>query len=594
LSAADDNAPVTKGNLIDFKVLKRVFSYVKPHKAQFSWVVFLTIFSAGLAPIRPYLISFMIDNQIADRDIQGLVNMTFILIGLLVVQAFAQYFHTYISEALGQSVIRDLRIQLYQHILKMRIRFFDNTQIGRLVTRNISDVETLSDIFSQGFAAIAGDLLQLVFILIIMFYTNWKLTLVSLSMLPILLISTYVFKEKIKKTFNEVRNAVSKLNAFVQEHITGMSIVQIFNSEKREFEKFEKINKEHLKANLNSVNYYSIYFPVAEVIGAAGTGLLVWYGAKGILSEEVTLGVLVAFIMYISMFFRPIRMIADRFNTLQMGVVSSERIFRLLDSSEQVQNTGTLKPEKMKGEVKFENVVFGYDPKIPVLKGISFEIPAGKSLALVGATGAGKTSTINLLNRFYDIQEGNIILDGKNIKEYDVAFLREHIGLVLQDVFLFSDSILNNITLRNPEISFQKVKEAANFVGAEGFINKLPGAYDYNVMERGASLSVGQRQLISFIRALVYDPEIIILDEATSSVDVEAEELIQQAIAKLMKGRTSLVIAHRLSTVEKADEILVMDHGKIVERGKHDFLLKQNGVYRNLYELQFKNVAELQ
>lgn len=594
MSAADDNAGVTRGNLLDIKVLKRVFSYVKPYKGLFGAVLFLTIFSAGIAPIRPYLISYMIDNQIANRDLQGLITFTFILIGLMVVQAIAQYFHTFSSESLGQSVIRDIRIQLYRHIVQMRVKFFDNTQIGRLVTRNISDIETLSDIFSQGFAAIVGDLLQLVFILSIMFYTNWKLTLISLSMLPILLFSTYIFKEKIKKSFNEVRNAVSQLNAFVQEHITGMSIVQIFNSEEREFKKFEKINRDHLKANLRSVNYYSIYFPVAEVIGAAGTGLLVWYGAKGILAEEVTLGVMIAFIMYISMFFRPIRMIADRFNTLQMGVVSSERIFRLLDSSDMIQNTGSYKPEKINGHVKFDRVVFGYDPEQPVLKGISFEIPKGGSLALVGATGAGKTSTINLLNRFYDIQEGQILIDGRNIKEYDVYQLRKHIGLVLQDVFLFSESILNNITLRNPDIPFQKVKEAAEFVGADEFISKLPGGYDYNVMERGATLSVGQRQLISFIRALVYDPEVIILDEATSSVDVETEELIQTAIAKMMKGRTSLVIAHRLSTIEKADEILVMDHGEIVERGHHEQLLKENGVYRNLYELQFKNVPELQ
>ncbi len=579
---------------MDIKILKRVFSYVRPYRGLFGLVVFLTIFSAAIAPVRPYLISHMIDNHIANGDIRGLINMTFILIGILILQALAQYFHTYTSESLGQSVIRDLRTQLYQHIIRMRVRFFDNTQIGRLVTRNISDIETLSDIFSQGFAAIVGDLLQLVFILFIMFYTNWKLTLVSLSMLPLLLISTYVFKEKIKKSFNEVRNAVSRLNAFVQEHITGMSVVQIFNSEKREYKKFEKINREHLKANLRSVNYYSIYFPVAEVIGAAGTGLLVWYGAKGILVEEVTLGVLIAFIMYIAMFFRPIRMIADRFNTLQMGVVSSERIFRLLDSDEQLQNTGNFAPERINGQVEFQNVVFGYDPENPVLKGISFEIKKGNSMAIVGPTGAGKTSTINLLNRFYDIQKGNILIDGRDIKDYDVSVLRKHIGLVLQDVFLFSDSILNNITLKNPDIPFERVLEASKFVGADGFIQKLPGGYDYNVMERGATLSVGQRQLISFIRAMVYDPEILILDEATSSVDVETEELIQEAIEKMMKGRTSMIIAHRLSTIEKANEILVMDHGKIVERGQHIDLLKQNGVYRNLYELQFKNVPELQ
>lgn len=581
---------IKKGNVLDVNILKRIFRYVKPYIGLFYLVVFLTVFTAAVAPIRPFLISHMIDKQIALRDIDGLVMMTLVLVGLLIVQSVSQYFQAYLSQVLGQNVVRDIRVKLYRHIMSLRLKFFDRTPIGRLVTRNISDVETLSDIFSQGFAAIVGDLLQLIFILALMLYTSWKLTLVSLSTLPLLLISTYIFKEKIKVSFNDVRNAVARLNSFVQEHITGMAIVQIFNSEKREYEKFKKINKEHLDANVRSVLYYSIYFPVAEVIGAAGTGLLVWYGAKGILADEVTLGNLIAFIMYISMFFRPIRMIADRFNTLQMGVVSSERIFKLLDNDSQIQNTGDLRPDRITGSVKFEKVWFAYNDEDYVLKDINFEVKPGQTVALVGATGAGKSSTINLLSRFYEINKGRILVDGHEISEYDLEILRKHIGVVLQDVFLFSDTIYNNITLGNPDIDLKTVKEAAGLVGASQFIERLPGAYDYNVMERGATLSVGQRQLISFIRAIVYNPEIIVLDEATSSVDVETETLIQKAIERMMKGRTSIVIAHRLSTIKSADQIIVLDRGEIVEIGKHEELLRKGGFYARLHEMQFKNV----
>ncbi len=581
---------IKKGNVVDFDVLKRIFKYVRPYLGLFYLVVFLTVFTAAVSPLRPFLISHIIDDEIVNKDIEGLVNMTLILVALLIIQAISQYFQAYLSEVLGQNVVRDIRVKLYKHILSLRLKFFDRTPIGRLVTRNISDVETLSDIFSQGFAAIAGDLLQLLFILVLMFYTSWKLTLVSLSTLPILLISTYIFKEKIKISFNDVRNAVAKLNSFVQEHITGMAIVQIFNSEKREYEKFKKINKEHLNANVRSVLYYSIYFPVAEVIGAAGTGLLVWYGAKGVLQDEVTLGNLIAFIMYISMFFRPIRMIADRFNTLQMGVVSSERIFKLLDNNNHIQNNGTLRPERISGNVLFKGVWFAYNDEDYVLKDINFEVKSGQTVALVGATGAGKSSTINLLSRFYEINKGEICVDGRDMREYDLEILRKHIGVVLQDVFLFSDTIFNNITLGNPEITIQQVKDAAELVGAKTFIERLPGGFEYNVMERGATLSVGQRQLISFIRAIVYNPEIIVLDEATSSVDVETELLIQKAIEKMMKGRTSIVIAHRLSTIKSADKIIVLDKGRIMEQGTHDELIKENGFYARLHDMQFKNV----
>jgi ATP-binding cassette subfamily B protein len=421
-----------------------------------------------------------------------------------------------------------------------------------------------------------------------MLYTDWRLTLVSLALLPLLLMSTYVFKEKIKDSFNEVRTAVANLNAFVQEHITGMSIVQIFNSGEIEFRKFEAINREHRRANIKSVFYYSVYFPVAEVISAGCTGMLVWYGARGVLAEDITLGVLIAFIMYTSMFFRPIRMIADRFNTLQLGIVSTERILKLLDSQESIPNTGTLAPGNLRGEVRFEHVWFAYNDEDYRLRDITFAVQAGETLALVGATGAGKSSIINLLSRFYDIQKGRILVDGVDLKEYELGALRRHIAVVLQDVFLFSDTIYNNITLNNPSISREKVIAAAELVGAHRFIERLPGGYDYNVMERGATLSVGQRQLISFVRAMVYDPKIIVLDEATSSVDTETEEMIQEAIGKMMKGRTAVVIAHRLSTIQKANQILVLDQGEIKEQGTHESLLAREGYYAQLHRMQYK------
>ena len=582
---------VVSGNAVDSKVLKRLFDFVKPYVLRFWGLVVLTVLLAVLAPLRPYLIQLAIDNHILVGDYEGLQRMLFLLIGLLVLNAVVQYLHTYSSDWLGQHVIRDIRTQLFRHLLTLRLRFYDRTPIGRLVTRSVSDIETLANVFSQGFAAIIGDLLQLVFIVGFMLYTDWRLTLVTLSMLPVLILCTYIFKEKIKVAFNDVRNAVSNLNSFVQEHISGMSIVQIFNSEQREYEKFKKINREHRHANLRSVLYYAIYFPVAEVIQAAGIGLLVWYGARQVIYQEIELGVLVAFILYIQMFFRPIRLIADRFNTLQLGVVSSERIMRLLDSKENIPNTGAFEPEHLEGEVAFKNVWFAYNEEDWVLKDISFTVKPGETVALVGATGAGKSSIINLLNRFYDINKGEICVDGRDIKEFDLPALRQRIGVVLQDVFLFSDTIGQNIRLNNEDISLEKVREAAEMVGALKFIERLPGGFDYNVMERGATLSVGQRQLISFVRAIVYDPRIIVLDEATSSVDTETEEMIQGAIDKLMKGRTSIVIAHRLSTIQKADKIIVLDKGEIMEEGTHDELMEFGAYYAQLYKMQYKAVG---
>jgi len=579
-----------KGKVFDWQVLKQLFAYVKPYKGKFYLLIVLTFLVAVLGPLKPFIIQRTIDNYVAAGDYQGLVNMIILLVALLVFQSIAQYLHTFLSGWLGQYVIRDIRIKLYEHLLKLKLKFYDRTPIGRLVTRTVSDVETLNEVFSQGVAAIIADLLQLIVILGLMFYTDWKLTLISLSTLPLLIISTYIFKEKIKVAFGEVRTAVANLNSFVQEHITGMSIVQIFNSETREYEKFKDINREHRRSNMKSVLYYSVYFPVAEVIQALGIGLLVWFGARGVIQDFTTIGTLIAFIMYITMFFRPIRLIADRFNTLQLGIVSSSRIFNLLDNHDHIPNVGQHKPGDLKGEVLFKDVWFAYNDDEYVLRDISFEVKQGETIALVGATGAGKSSIINLLNRFYDINKGEILIDGLDVKEYELTTLREKIGVVLQDVFLFSDTIEENITLGNHNISHEKIMEAAELVGARSFIERLPGHLQYNVMERGATLSVGQRQLISFVRAMVYDPKIIVLDEATSSVDTETEEMIQNAIDRLMKGRTSIVIAHRLSTIQKADKILVLDRGKIVERGNHDDLIALNGYYTQLHKMQYKQV----
>jgi ATP-binding cassette subfamily B multidrug efflux pump len=581
----------TSGNIIDFKVLRRLLKFVMPYKGRFYLVIFLTFSIGILTPMRPILIQYTIDHNVAAGDYQGMVYMMMLLLGLLVLQAFAEYIHTYMSGWLGQQVIRDIRTKLYEHLINLRLRFFDKTPIGRLVTRTISDVETLADVFSEGLAAIVSDLLQIIFIVGVMFYIDWRMALLSLATLPLLLISTYIFKEKIKVAFNDVRNAVASLNTFVQEHITGMNIVQIFGSEKREFEKFKVINEEHRQSNLRSVLYYSIYFPVAEIIAAAGIGLLVWYGAQSIIHAEMTgmtIGKLVAFIMLIQQFFRPIRMIADRYNTLQMGIVSSSRIINLLDSQEDVQQNGTHQPETIRGEVKFENVSFAYNGEEYVLKNINLDIKIGETFALVGATGAGKSSIINLLSRFYEISHGSIKVDNVDIREYELGFLRRNIGVVLQDVFLFSDSIFKNITLGNPDVTEEMVWHAADLVGARKFIERLPGQLSYNVMERGATLSVGQRQLISFIRAMVYDPKILVLDEATSSVDTETEHMIQNAIEKMMRGRTSIVIAHRLSTIQRADTIVVLDKGEIKEFGTHDNLLKKEGFYTQLYKMQYK------
>jgi ATP-binding cassette subfamily B multidrug efflux pump len=581
------------GDALNVGLLKRVFQYVRPYRSIFIWSVILTILLALIAPVRPFLIKYTLDNYILKGEHSGLVMMTMLMLFLLVVQSIIQYSHTLLTNTLGQSAIRDLRINVFNHITKLRLQYFDKTPIGQLITRTVSDLETISDIFSEGLIVIIGDILQVIAIIAVMFYADWELTVIVLLPMPLLIMATSVFQKSIKSAFQEIRTEVSNLNTYLQEHITGISIIQYFAREDQEFRKFKKINARYRDANIRSNWYYSIFFPVVEIISAMSLGLLVWYGAKSILAKplDVTPGTIAEFILYISMLFRPIRELADKFNTLQMGMVGAERVFKVLDTKELTPDNGTYKPEKMAGNIIFDKVWFAYNDENYVLKNLSFEVKAGQTVAMVGATGAGKSSTINILNRFYAIQKGEIKVDGVSIDDYELNYLRNNIATVLQDVFLFSDTIFNNITLNNPKITMDEVVDAAQKVGAHDFIERLPGGYQYNVMERGATLSAGQAQLISFIRALVYNPSILVLDEATSSVDTETEMLIQTAIDKLMKGRTSIVIAHRLSTIQKADQIIVLDKGEIKEIGNHQELLKLDGYYKRLYDLQFHSVG---
>ena len=577
------------GNAVDIGLLKRVFQYVKPYRKIFVWSIVLTIVLAILAPIRPWLIQLTLDKYIIENDHSGLLSMTLIMVALLVVQTFIQYFHTFYTNVLGQSVIKDLRINVFNHISSLRLKYFDRTPIGQLITRTVSDLETIADIFSEGLIVIIGDILQVAAIIAVMLYTDWELTLIVLIPMPFLMVASYVFKEAIKSAFQEVRTQISNLNTFLQEHITGIKIIQYFARENQEMRKFKRINAKHRDAHIRSNWYYSIFFPVVEIISAMSLGLLVWWGSESILADRITPGVVVSFIMFINMLFRPIRELADKFNTLQMGMVGAERIFTVLDTHEKTENTGKQMPEILQGDIEFKDVWFAYNDENWVLKDISFHVKPGETLALVGATGAGKSSTINILNRFYEINKGTVTIDGVDIREYELSYLRSHIATVLQDVFLFSDTIANNINLNNNEITREQLVAAAREVGAEQFIQRLPGGFDYDVMERGATLSVGQAQLIAFVRAMVYNPRILVLDEATASVDTETEELIQNAITRLMQGRTSIVIAHRLSTIQNADRIIVLDHGEIKEMGSHQELLNVDGYYKRLYDLQFNS-----
>jgi len=599
------------GKTYDSRLLNRLAGYMRPYRKVFWISVILTILLAAVAPALPMLIEYTLDNYILAGKYQDLNKMLIFMLSLLIAQTFIRYFHTLMTNTLGQSVIRDIRIQVFNHITDLRLKYFDNTPIGRLITRTISDLETIANIFSEGLIQIIGDLLQLVVILGVMFYTDWRLTLVVLVPMPLMIWSTYIFKEAMKSAFQAVRLWVSNLNTFLQEHISGMAVIQYFAREQQEFKKFDTINTEHRNAHIRANWYFSIFFPVLEIIVALATGLLVWYGSKQIIADVISPGVVVAFIMYINMIFRPIRELIDKFNTLQMGMVSAERIFEVLDTDEFTPNPGKYMPETVHGEIEFKNVWFAYNDETIrpstdsaiadekeihanrkwVLKDVSFHVKAGETLALVGATGAGKSSIINILSRFYEIQKGQILLDGVDIREYELTFLRKNISTVLQDVFLFSDTILNNITLHDPHIELPQVIDAAKRVGAYDFIHNLPDGFDHQVQERGATLSSGQAQLVSFIRALVHDPRILILDEATSSIDTETEQLIQSAIDNLMEGRTAIVIAHRLSTIQKADKIIVLDKGEIKEIGSHTELLSIDGYYKKLYDLQFNSAG---
>ena len=579
------------GKAYDSKLLSRLAKYMRPYRTIFWISVVLTILLAAVAPALPMLIEYTLDNYILSGQYDGLNMMLIIMMLLLIAQTIIRYFHTLMTNTLGQSVIRDIRIQVFEHITNLRLKYFDNTPIGRLITRTISDLETIANIFSEGLIQIIGDLLQLVVILGVMFYTDWRLTLIILVPMPLMLWATYIFKEAMKSAFQDVRLWVSNLNTFLQEHISGMAVIQYFAREKQEMYKFEAINKEHRNAHVRANWYFSIFFPVLEIIIAIATGLLVWYGSKQVLADVISPGVVVAFLMYINMIFRPIRELIDKFNTLQMGMVSAERIFDVLDTDEFTPNTGTYKPQHIRGEIEFKKVWFAYNEEKWVLKDVSFKVQPGETLALVGATGAGKSSTINILSRFYEIQKGQILLDGVDIREYELTFLRKNISTVLQDVFLFSDTVKNNITLQNLNITDEEIINASKRVGANDFIMRLPGGFDYKVQERGATLSAGQAQLVSFIRALVHDPRILILDEATSSIDTETELMIQSAIDNLMEGRTAIVIAHRLSTIQKADKIIVLEKGEIKEIGSHQELLAINGHYKRLYDLQFDSAG---
>jgi ATP-binding cassette subfamily B multidrug efflux pump len=578
------------GKAFDSELIKRIYKYFSPYKNTFILAVILTVLIAILAPLRPYLIQYTLDEYILQMDGEGLAFMTLLLISSLLVEVLLSYFQTYYTNWLGQNAIKDLRKRVFAHILKLKPKYFDQTPIGTLVTRTISDLEAIAEVLSQGLITIAGDILQIVTIITVMFWLDWRLALISLCTLPLMILATYIFKEKIKSAFSAVRTEVSTLNAFLQEHITGMNVVQIFNREEEEKRKFSEINGRHKKAHVQSVWYYSIFFPVVELISAFSLGLLVWWGARGVITEQFSLGTIISFMLYLNMLFRPMRMLADKFNTLQMGVVAGERVFDVLDTNEVIPNLGKKKLSKITGKITFENVWFAYnDEDGDVLKDINLSIEPGQTLALVGATGAGKSSIINVLSRFYDIKKGSVKIDGIDIRDFEISSLRNHIGIVLQDVFLFSGSIAENITLYNSEISHSEIEAAAKEVGAWGFIQRLPGGLNYNVMERGSTLSTGQAQLISFIRALIYNPEVLVLDEATSSVDTETEILIQNATTKLMKGRTSIVVAHRLSTIQNADKIVVLDKGEVMEMGSHKELLQKDGFYKRLYNLQFES-----
>ena len=576
----------SRGNIIDISLLKRVLKYTIPYKNYFFIALFTAIILSFLGPIRPVLINFTVDNYILIPNPEGLLRIIIIIFSLLVIEGIVQFFYIYLSSWIGQHVIQDLRSKIFEHIISLKMRYFDKTPIGKLVTRTISDVETISDIFSQGLLVIIAELLKLVIIIFLMFYTNWQLSFVTLLTIPILIFSTIWFKRNIKKSFQDVRDQVANLNTFVQEHLSGKNIVQIFNQEDREFLKFKKINMNHRDAHLRSIFYYAVFFPIVEILSATSIALIVWYGGHAILSgKEMTEGELIAFILFVYMMFRPIRQLADRFNILQMGIVGAERIFKVLDYNDKIEVKENILTD-FEGDIEFHDVYFGYNTKMLVLKKINLSIKSNKMLALVGSTGSGKTSIINILMRFYDYSKGEIKIGGTSIRKFNLKYLRSNIGLIQQEVFLFSDTIFNNITLHDRKIKKEDVVIAAKKIGVHNFINSLPNKYDYIVGERGVTLSSGQRQLIAYLRVYLRNPKIIILDEATSSVDSKTELMIKNALEKVSHKRTTIVIAHRLSTITNADKILYLEQGKILEEGTHEQLLKKKSYYHTLFNKQ--------
>ena len=582
----------TNPKKFDLAVLRRVFRYASPYKKKFYLSVTLAVLLAALTPLRPLLVQLTVDEYIAKSIPRMVVLMTLIQMGLILLETGMRFWFSFMTAWLGQSVVKDLRIAVYKKILGLNLSQFDKTPIGTLTTRTINDIESINDIFSDGLVPIIADLLSIFCVLTYMFWVDAQLTLIALIPFPVMIVATYYFKETINVSFFKVRNAVAALNAFVQEHLSGMHVVQAFASEEREFEKFKKINRQHRNANIKAIFAYSVFFPIVEIVLAMSIGLIVWWTAReALLLQQSQQGVVISFILCLNLLFRPLRVLADKFNVLQMGVIASERVFKVMDNEDFIpeSHVSAYKPEnQMEGKVEFNKVWFSYNNGNPVLKDISFTISPGETVAIVGHTGSGKTTIISLLNRLYHIEKGAILVDDVNIAAYDLDYLRKNIGVVLQDVFLFSGTVLDNITLRNPEISKERVIEAARLIDMHDFIMRLPGGYDYNVMERGATLSMGQRQLLSFIRALLYNPSILILDEATSSVDTESEQLIQHAIDTLISGRTAIVIAHRLSTIRKADKIIVLDKGEIKEMGTHEQLLRAGGFYATLHEMQFE------
>jgi ATP-binding cassette subfamily B protein len=593
-----------KKPFLDFSLLKRIIGLANPYRLSFFLSVFLSIVLAALGIVRPFMIIYGTNRYITSQkfDFEGLKTITFLMVLSLLIESPLRYLFNYVTAWLGQSIVKDMRLKVYGRVIHSRLKYFDNTPIGISISRTITDIEAINDTFSEGLISIFADILSIVAVLTVMLYLSWKVTLASIAVLPLLLWFTRWFQEGVKKSFQEERTQIGTLNAFLQEHITGMRIIQIFNVEQKEQKKFRAINQALRDATIRGIWYYSLFFPAVEVCSAIAIGCMVWMASSQILHDAIIhpgvnaaegVGLISGFLLYISMLFRPLRFIADKVNVIQRGIVAAERVFKLIDKDETIPNTGTFAPEHMAGKISFQNVWFAYNDADQVLKDISFEVKAGETLAIVGATGSGKSSTISILGRFYDIQKGAIKIDDVDIREYELSALRSKMSVVLQDVFLFAGSVLENITLRDENITSEQVIHAAKLVGAHNFISRLPGGYDYMVMERGATLSMGQRQLISFVRALVFNPSILILDEATSSIDTESEQLIQQAIENLVKGRTSIVVAHRLSTIRHAHKILVLDKGELKEFGTHDQLLLKNGHYKRLYDMQFMKQKEV-